>query len=106
MRPPLASASPQQNPLNRAALLILRKAGSPPSRSGVPILDLPLAILDPADERLPVITDWASTPEKAQAALDLLSKALTPDELTAGTPEQAAGQVADELQTALNQDLG
>jgi hypothetical protein len=89
------------HPLNQAALKLLEKVGVRPQDARqdqvMPVLQLPLSLLDDQDQRIPVLSDYARSLKLQWAALQLL-RHLTPDELLAGSPQEAAEAVANELQ--------
>ncbi|MBI2497948.1 MAG: hypothetical protein HYV75_08590, partial [Opitutae bacterium] len=91
------NAQLSNHPLNRAALVLLRRAqvtpGEARSAKAMPVLLLPMSLLDEKDDRQAVLSDYARNDQMQALALKRLSQVLTPDELLNGTPEQAAEQV-------------
>ena len=89
------------HPLNQAAMLVLKKAGTPPKELPfglMPVLVLAttqLAEANELDDRLPLLAAWAG--DNQAKALALLEKHLEVDELVGATMQDAAALIADVL---------
>ena len=93
-----------EHPLNRAAVLVLKKAGINPQSCPpevMPLLDLAISCLaerDKMGERLMTITHWGSSAENQRKALSRLEQAgVSPTELEGMDIEAAAQWVVAEL---------
>ena len=95
-----------QHPLNQAAAVQLRKLapGWTPAPKVTPVLELAMQALEETDSRLEAVAEISRSPQAQERAVRKLAEYLTPDELTAGTPEETGAQIADELQPSNPQE--
>ena len=92
------------HPLNRAAQTLLQKSGHLAQEKHPKLMPLLLLATEhlseenELDDRLPLLARWGANLENQAKALSCLQAGgLNPQDLLAGTPEQAAEQVIAEL---------
>ena len=108
---PLSVSQLNQHPLNRAAALLLKKAGedldegTPPTMHLLQLAMLPLEWENPQEQdALMLLADYASSLHNQKVALAILENSLDLDDFLSGTPQQAAEEVLNLLEPLPDRD--